>query len=91
MDAMGETMIFLPRITLPMTTASGCTYVDGSITGPETFLQKSAVTFFSIIFASVFEPAFSIFAGFPIPDQVEDKLLGNDRIDIIVCRTNNVI
>jgi hypothetical protein len=60
MDAMGETMIFLPRITLPMTAASGCTYVDGSITGSETFLQKSAVTFFSIIFASVFYESFAV-------------------------------
>ena len=28
--------------------------------------------------------------GFPLPDQVEDKLLGNDRIDIINCRSNNI-
>jgi hypothetical protein len=36
------------------------------------------------------EPASSILAGFPLPDQVEDKLLGNDRIDIIICRNNNI-
>ncbi|MGZ6193287.1 MAG: hypothetical protein ACXWME_11435 [Syntrophales bacterium] len=26
------------------------------------------------------DPASSILAGFPLPDQVEDKLLGNDRM-----------
>jgi hypothetical protein len=34
------------------------------------------------------EPASSILARFPLPDQVEDKLLGNDRNDIILCRSN---
>jgi hypothetical protein len=46
---MGETMIFFPRQTFPMTDARGCTYVEGSMTGSVAFAEKSVTTFFPIM------------------------------------------